>query len=79
MINACEITKEEIRKRELEIIKGNISPYYSIGFGGCPDCGDSLQKVKVHVPDHGKNYAIYLAWCMDCKDIKGFAKFKDGE
>lgn len=41
--------------------------------GACPDCGDSIQRVAVQVPDHGTLRLLHLAWCMDCRDVKATA------
>ncbi len=43
-----------------------------IRFAGCPTCGDSLQTVETQVPDHDTWHTLYVAWCMDCRDIKGY-------
>ena len=46
---------------------------------GCKSCGDALQTVKASAPDHGTMRPMLIAWCMDCRDIRGFALLKAGE
>ena len=52
---------------------GSLKVIQKIKFdGGCPLCGDSIQTVESMVPCHGEFKKIYIGWCMDCLEIKGF-------
>jgi hypothetical protein len=43
-----------------------------ISYGACPRCGDSLQTYQTTVWDHGQHHTLYVAWCADCRDVKGY-------
>lgn len=68
----------KIASKIIEKIKGDIDINYVIEFGACNECGDSLQTIKSYIPTHNDRYKkIYIAWCMDCMDIKGFIIFRE--